>query len=447
MPASPQHVIVIGAGLAGLAAARRLQAAGIRVTVLEQAYEAGGRARTAQLPGGFEVELGAEFLASFYTRTLELIDEVGLRNELRRIPSSAGILRAGRFHSLWPNVRVAFTHLIDARQKLALAYLVASLARHGPLLDVYAFQKARPIDDASVSAYAQAHLSEEVLEYVLQPPLAGIFYWTPERTSRALLMLALRAGLSHPTGLRLYTLRGGIGRIAQALAQGLAIRYGWSVQAIEPLPDAGFRVRADVGVVPQTLTADALVVATTAGVVPQILPWLGGARLALFQAVQYSQTATLAVGTRRRLPAAYYGLLFPRRETPFLASATIQAVKSATAVPPGRDLIALHMAGPAAAALRQCSDEIVSRLMLHELQRVAPAYDPAADALVQRLFRCPEALPEFDVGHFARLERFADPAFAPRGLAFAGDYLGGPFVEGAILSGEAAAERLINRDA
>jgi protoporphyrinogen/coproporphyrinogen III oxidase len=442
MPASSRHVIVIGAGLAGLAAARRLHAAGLQVTVLEHEREAGGRARTALLPGGFQVELGAEFLASFYTRTLALIDELGLRSALRRIPSSAAILRAGQLYSLWPNARIAFTRLIGAREKLNLAYLAASLMRHGPLLDLTAFARAQPIDDCSVSDYARAHLSEEVLEYVLQPPLAGIFYWTPERTSRALLMLVLRAGLSHPAGLRLFTFRDGIGQLARALARPLSIQYGWSAAAIEPCAE-GFHVRAQQGHVFRVFHADAVIVATTAGVVPLLAPWLGAARLALFAEVHYSRTATLAIATRRRLPSGYYGLLFPRSETPYIASATIQAIKSVSAVPPGQDLIALHMAGPAAAALRQLPDEMISRLLLTELRRVAPAYDPTPNISVQRLFRCHEALPEFDVGHFSRLAQFADPAFTPPGLVFAGDYLGGPFVEGAILSGEAAADRLI----
>jgi oxygen-dependent protoporphyrinogen oxidase len=280
---------------------------------------------------------------------------------------------------------------------------------------------------------------------VLQPPLSGIFYWTPERTSRALLMLVLRAGLSHPTGLRLFTFRDGIGQLAQAMAVRLPLHTGWAATAIEPLVSGGFQVCAQHGPTPHVLHADAVVVATPATVVPKLLPWMGAARLDLFTAVHYSATATLAVGTQQRLPIDYYGLLFPRRETPYLASATIQAVKSATAVPPGQDLIALHMAGPAAAALHQLPDVALSRLLLAELRRVAPAYDPSAITVEQRLFRCAEALPEFDVGHFGRLEQFAAPAFTPPGLAFAGDYLGGPFVEGAILSGEAAADRLLGR--
>lgn len=406
--------------------------------MLEADPTVGGRVRTL-VEQGCQIELGAEFLASFYTRTLALIDELGLRDDLRRIPSSSAILRDGRFHSLWPNIRLAFTSLVAPRHKLALSYLLASLVRHGPLLDLAAFQKAHLIDDSSVSDYARAHLSDDLLEYVLQPPLSGIFYWTPERTSRALLMLVLRAGLSHPAGLQLFTLRQGLGQLPLAMAAGMDVRLGARVCAVERRPGGGYLVRLEGGA--QDLSADMVVCATTASAVPRILPWLGDERLALFREVRYSSTALLATGTRERLPRDFYGLLFPRRESAFLASATIQAVKSASAVPRGRDTLALHLSGPAMDGLRQCDDESLIGLMLAELRRLAPRYDPTPHAVFQRLYRCPEALPEFDVGHFHRLQLLADGDHGPPGLAFAGDYLGGPFVEGAILSGEAAAAR------
>jgi oxygen-dependent protoporphyrinogen oxidase len=441
MNSSRQQIIVIGAGLAGLAAARRLRAAGHSVLVLEREATPGGRARTLLLAGGFQVELGAEFLASFYTRTLELVAELGLSADLHPIPSSAAVLRNGHFHSLWPNLRIAMTRLIGVRQKLALAYILASLVRHRHELDTHAFAKARQIDDSSVSTYARAHLSEELLEYVLQPPLSGIFYWTPERTSRALLMLVLRAGLSRPTGLRLFTLTQGIGQLTAALARDLPICYQQTVQAISPLPEGGFVVQSNG----QAHQAAGVVVATTASVVPTLLPWLGNERLAQFSAIRYSRTTMLAAATSHPLPSDYYGLLFPRHETPYLASATIQGVKSSSAAPHGHDLLALHMSGPAADALHQCDAAMLSRLLLTELRRVAPQYDPSATLLHQQIIHCHEALPEFDVGHFERIEQFADPHFAPPGIAFAGDYIGGPFIEGAILSGEAAAHHLLGK--
>jgi monoamine oxidase len=72
-----EHVIVVGAGVAGLAAARRLAEAGRAVTVLEACKRIGGRVRTERV-GGVAIELGAEFVHGNPPELCRLIDEAGL---------------------------------------------------------------------------------------------------------------------------------------------------------------------------------------------------------------------------------------------------------------------------------------------------------------------------------------------------------------------------------
>jgi monoamine oxidase len=72
-------VVVLGAGIAGLAAARKLAAAGPSVIVLEARSRVGGRIFTERAPGaGLPVELGAEFVHGRPPELLELIHEAGL---------------------------------------------------------------------------------------------------------------------------------------------------------------------------------------------------------------------------------------------------------------------------------------------------------------------------------------------------------------------------------
>ena len=74
-------VLVLGAGLAGLAAARDLAAAGADVELLEARGRPGGRVEQAVLDDGRVVQMGGELVGSFHTAYLGLASELGLETE------------------------------------------------------------------------------------------------------------------------------------------------------------------------------------------------------------------------------------------------------------------------------------------------------------------------------------------------------------------------------
>ena len=71
-------VLVLGAGLAGLAAARDLATGGADVTVLEARERVGGRVEQVRLDEGRPVQLGGEVVGAFHTAYLSLVEELGL---------------------------------------------------------------------------------------------------------------------------------------------------------------------------------------------------------------------------------------------------------------------------------------------------------------------------------------------------------------------------------
>jgi len=75
----PTHdVVVVGAGLAGLSAARDLMLAGLDVVVLEARARAGGRVEQTTTSDGRLIQLGGEVIADFHTYYRELVAELGL---------------------------------------------------------------------------------------------------------------------------------------------------------------------------------------------------------------------------------------------------------------------------------------------------------------------------------------------------------------------------------
>ena len=73
-------VVIVGAGLAGLAAARRLTAAGIDCVVLEARDRVGGRTLNHSIGDGKIVEVGGQWVGPTQTRVLELMRELGLES-------------------------------------------------------------------------------------------------------------------------------------------------------------------------------------------------------------------------------------------------------------------------------------------------------------------------------------------------------------------------------
>jgi monoamine oxidase len=112
-------VVVLGAGIAGLAAAERLGAAGRRVVVLEARDRIGGRIHTVDDPGlNVPVELGAEFVHGLPAELVELVRETGLTLEAvsevqeRGAGSGRGIAGAGQRRM--PDIRVSLATLLEA---------------------------------------------------------------------------------------------------------------------------------------------------------------------------------------------------------------------------------------------------------------------------------------------------------------------------------------------
>src|SRR5215467_518807 len=72
------NVVVVGAGLAGLAAARRLAAGGHEVIVVEARQRVGGRTEGLVLDDGTPLEPRGQGLGEGHTRMYELVGELGL---------------------------------------------------------------------------------------------------------------------------------------------------------------------------------------------------------------------------------------------------------------------------------------------------------------------------------------------------------------------------------
>ena len=80
MPDLNSDVVIIGAGISGLFAARKLKDAGLNVIVLEASHRVGGRLYTKYLPDGTAFDLGGQWIGPEMHRITDLVEELGLES-------------------------------------------------------------------------------------------------------------------------------------------------------------------------------------------------------------------------------------------------------------------------------------------------------------------------------------------------------------------------------
>ncbi len=241
-------VVVVGAGLAGLATARHLHARGVSVTVVEKADDTGGRIRTDR-QDGFLLDRGFQLFNPAYPEAARVFD-VDL---LELQPFKAGVVVAmgdSRYvlgdPRRWPAATVSTLRapVGSMREKIALARYA---------LDVGYRPVQRITGGADISlaeAFAERHLGGGVESHVLQPFLSGVLADGTLDSSRRLGDLLMRAFVRGTPALPANGMRALPDQLVAALPTG-TVHTGVTVQRCsgsEVLTDHG-RIRARAVVV------------------------------------------------------------------------------------------------------------------------------------------------------------------------------------------------------
>jgi protoporphyrinogen oxidase len=167
-----RSAIVVGAGLAGLTAAYRLQKAGLAVTVLERADYPGGRVKTLRRDG-FIIDAGPDAMTSGYKEYLDLVAELGLGDYV--VPSSrvAGIVRHGKVIDvdLASTVSALFTKALSWPAKLHMAWGMFRLRKMFGGVDSFKLSESAALDDDLETAqqFGERHFGREATDYIIDP--------------------------------------------------------------------------------------------------------------------------------------------------------------------------------------------------------------------------------------------------------------------------------------
>ncbi|QYX76924.1 protoporphyrinogen oxidase [Streptomyces akebiae] len=464
------HVVVIGAGIAGLAAAHGLLDRGARVTVLEASERVGGKLLPGEIAGA-RVDLGAESILARRPEAVALARQVGLADRLQ--PPATATASLWTRGALRPMPKGHVMGVPGTASALAGVLSDEGLARIERDADL---PRTEIGDDVAVGEYVAARLGREVVDRLVEPLLGGVYAGDAYRISmrsavpqlfeaarthasltEAVRGIQERAAAAGQTGPVFMGIQGGVGRLPLAVAESVRARGaeiltrtpvtelrrqaagGWRVVAGGGAGGAGSAEAADARV----LHADAVVVAVPAPVAAGLLRAEAPEAAAELAAVEYASMALVTLAYRRAdvtLPEGS-GFLVPPVDGRTIKASTFASRKWGWIADENPDLLVLRTSvgryGETAILERDDAHLVeVSRTDLHE------ATGLSAVPLETRVTRWDDGLPQYPVGHHARVARLREHLGKLPGLAVCGAAYDGVGIPACVASAAAAVDQI-----
>ncbi|MDP9841217.1 oxygen-dependent protoporphyrinogen oxidase [Streptosporangium lutulentum] len=455
------HVVVVGGGIAGLAAAWYLRQGGerVRVTVLDGAGRIGGKLHATEV-AGVSMDAGAEAMLARRPEGKDLARMVGLGEELR-LPGTtqAGILSRGTLRSMPKGHVMGVPSDVATLAKSGILSL-GGLARV-PLDQV--LPETRVTTDVSVAAYIGARMGSEVVERLIEPLLGGVYAGRAERLSldatmpriaiaarseRSLLNAAREIAAEAPkdAGPVFTTLRQGMGSLPEAVAaaSGAEIRTGVMVREMRRT-EGGWRLVAGSVPEPEVIEADAVIVATPGPAASRLLAAEVPQASAELARIEYASMAIVTLAYPREAfpePPTGSGYLVPPVDGRAIKAVTFSSVKwpHLTETDSGLILLRCSIGRIGEEAVLQRDDAELVALAMAEMVEVMGVRGLPRDS---RVTRWGGSLPQYDVGHLDRVARIRAAVAAAPGLALCGAAYDGLGIPACISTARTAAARIL----
>jgi protoporphyrinogen/coproporphyrinogen III oxidase len=432
-------VIVVGGGLAGLGAGLRLQDRRLRPLVLEADDRVGGRMTTDRVQG-FVIDRGATLLGNGFSSMRRLVVRLGLSDLVRPgkfpvgIQHSEGVrsYRGGRFDDL------LFDRSISWRSKAAFAKFSLDLLRHVRALTHGRSDLSAAIDSENADAYFQRLGGEELFESVFKPGLKGPVGGSLNAVSRAIMMQTIWNILVRGV----WSLTDGLDRIPEAIAAKLEVRTGARVSHVE-ITGRGVKVEASIQGKMETLEAAGVILAIPGQFVPKICTSLPEWLSEPLSRTRYSSMVNAGVALRCRPQAPYAGYGFADGLVPG-AELELEHLRAPNRCPGSTGMVSVFLWDTPGLARVDASDESLKSQAVEIVERTFP--ETRNQTLFVHLVRWDPAIAHFPAGRLREMievRRRLVSWDAPADLC--GDYLDGISSEGALRTGEQAAERLASR--
>ncbi len=462
-------MVVIGGGISGLAAAWFLSRShpDVWVSVLEASAEVGGKLSVSDV-AGIAVDEGAESFVASRPEALRLAREVGLETELvTPVEYQAAMYSRGRVRQLPRGLFMGIP--TDLRALAASDVLSPAGVLRIPLDRVLAPTELG--EDISVGKFISARVGREVACRLVEPLLGGVYAGRAEVLSMQATMPALFRELRHDRSLLSATQRvagggmaaagarrglpfrgvvGGVGRVPGAMAaalvgSGVQIRTRTTARSVRRT-ESGWVIEVGPASAPELIEADAVIVATPAAPAARLLSDVAPTAAVELGGIEAASVATIALAyASQDVPehTTGSGLLVPAVEGRKVTAITYLDRKwewmAQAGQREGLRMLRVTVGRHRENEVLQRSDEELLELVGMDLAHLLGITAAPVEA---RVTRWGGSLPQYAVGHRARLERITRQMTSVPSLALCGASYDGVGVAACVGSAYEAASRV-----
>jgi protoporphyrinogen/coproporphyrinogen III oxidase len=466
VPDHTPHILVAGGGISGLTAALELHDRGADVTLVEASDRFGGILRTERIDE-LLVDAGPDSFLSTKPEGIQLVQRLGLEHRLINTRSDGGgtfILRKGKLVPLPEGI----TLLVPTQfRAIARTPLLTPRGKARLLMD-YVIPRGSAYSDESVGSFVRRRMGRQAFENMAEPLLSGIYAGDASKLSLTSTFPRLRdverehgsiirgaiaqrkamRARAYNQAARSYTpfvsLGNGLGELIGALVAALEtcdLRQGTALTAISPV-DRGYRAELSDGTV---TTVDGVLLTTPAPVSASLLEGESASLAATLREIPYVSSSTVSMAFNEADVGGKQGgrgFVIPRVEGRSLTAVTWTSNKFAGRTPEGVALLRGFVGRAGQEENAFLPDDALIDLVRRELASITGI---TAEPIMARTFRWPNAMPQYNVGHQARLDRIDRELAAFPGIGLTGSAYRGVGIPDCIRNARLQAAALLER--